>query len=116
MQSLGFEAKNPTIYAMIADLDTHENSGGINFEQFLDAITDKLGNKETRTGIQRIFELFDDDRTSTINIHNLRRVAKELGETMSADELKEMLERAASNGEEITFDDFYFIMTKKTFA
>ena len=32
MQSLGFEAKNPTIYAMIADLDTHENAGGINFD------------------------------------------------------------------------------------
>mgnify|MGYP000105287591 CR=1 FL=1 len=37
-----------------------------------------------------------------MNIHNLRSVAKELGETMSADELREMLERAASNGEEIT--------------
>ena len=116
MQSLGFEKKNPTIYAMIADLDTHENAGGINFDQFLDAITDKLGNKESRQGITRIFELFDDDSSNSINIHNLRRVAKELGETMSADELKEMLERAASNGEEITFDDFYFIMTKKTFA
>ena len=43
-------------------------------------------------------------------------MAKELGETMSADELKEMLERAASNGDEISFEDFYFIMTKKTFA
>jgi hypothetical protein len=43
-------------------------------------------------------------------------VAKELGETMSVDELKEMLQRAASNGEEITPEDFYFIMTKKTFA
>ena len=32
------------------------------------------------------------------------------------EELKEMLERAASNGDEITFEDFYFIMTKKTFA
>lgn len=39
-----------------------------------------------------------------------------MGESMSIDELKEMLERAASNGEEITFEDFYFIMTKKTFA
>ena len=116
MQSLGFEKKNPTIYSMIADLDTHENSGGINFDHFLDAITDKLGNKESREGIARIFELFDDDRTGNINVHNLRRVAKELGETMSADELKEMLERAASNGDEISFEDFYFIMTKKTFA
>jgi len=34
---------------------------------------------------------------------------------MTADELKEMLERAASNGEEISFEDFYNIMTKKAF-
>jgi hypothetical protein len=27
-----------------------------------------------------------------------------------------MLERAASNGDDISFEDFYFIMTKKTFA
>ena len=32
MHSLGFEQKNPTIYAMIAELDTHENANGINFE------------------------------------------------------------------------------------
>lgn len=47
---------------------------------------------------------------------NLKRVAKELGETMSEDELREMLERADSNGDgEISFEDFYAIMTKKTF-
>ena len=85
-------------------------------DPFLLAITDKLGNKESRDGIARIFDLFDDDKSGSINIHNLRRVAKELGETMSAEELKEMLERAASNGDEISFEDFYFIMTKKTFA
>ena len=32
MQSLGFEAKNPTIYQMIAELDTTENQNGINFD------------------------------------------------------------------------------------
>ena len=116
MQSLGFESKNPTIYQMIADLDVQDNSNGINFDQFLDAITAKLGNKETKEGIARIFDLFDDDKSGTINLNNLKRVAKELGETMSTEELKEMLERAASNGDEITFEDFYFIMTKKTFA
>jgi Ca2+-binding EF-hand superfamily protein len=45
----------------------------------------------------------------------LRKVAKELGETMSNDELAEMLERASQNGKEITREDFYNIMTKKTF-
>ena len=31
MKSLGFEKKNPTIYNMIADLDTHEHADGIDF-------------------------------------------------------------------------------------
>ena len=98
---------------MIADL---ENAGGeIDFDMFLNAITSKLGDKETRDGISKIFELFDDDGTASINLGNLKRVARELGETMTAEELEEMLSRAATNGEDITFEDFYNIMTKKTF-
>lgn len=115
MQSLGFDNKNPTVYQMIADLD-REYSTSIDFEEFLDAITSKLGDKELRDGIQKIFSLFDDDKTGNITMKNLKRVAKELGETMSEEELREMIERADSAGNgEITLEDFYTIMTKKTF-
>lgn len=113
MHSLGFEKKSPTVYEMICDLE--EKGTEVDFDEFLDAISNKLGNRETKEGIDRIFDLFDDDKTGTINLNNLRRVAKELGETMSLDELKEMLHRASSNGEEITREDFYNIMTKKAF-
>uniref|UniRef100_A0A7S3HDR8 EF-hand domain-containing protein n=1 Tax=Spumella elongata TaxID=89044 RepID=A0A7S3HDR8_9STRA len=113
MRSLGFETKNPTIFQMIADLD---QDGPIGFDDFLDAITQKLGDKETRDGIYKIFKLFDDDNTGMISLKNLKRVSKELGETMSEDELREMIERADSNGDGmITAEDFYNIMTKKTF-
>nr|CAI38928.1 centrin-related-protein,putative [Paramecium tetraurelia] len=113
MQSLGFDQKNPTIFNMIAEL---ENEGtDIDFDQFLDAITSKLGNREHRDGINKIFDLFDDDGSNTINLNNLKRVSKELGETMTAEELAEMLERAASNGREISREDFYNIMVKRTF-
>ena len=112
MHSLGFEKKSPTVYEMICDL---EEKAEVDFDEFLDAISNKLGNRETKEGIDRIFDLFDDDKTGSINLNNLRRVAKELGETMSLDELKEMLHRAAANGEEITREDFYNIMTKKAF-
>lgn len=113
MNSLGFEKKSPTVYEMICDLE--QLGGEINFDDFLDAISNKLGNRETKEGINRIFDLFDDDKSGTINLNNIRRVARELGETMSIDELKEMLSRASSNGEEITREDFYNIMTKKAF-
>ena len=57
MQSLGFDSKNPTIYQLIADLDTPdaERNGGITFDDFVDAINDKLGDKESKEGIRRIF-------------------------------------------------------------
>ena len=48
---------------MIADLDSLENTEGISFEIFLDAITAKLGDKESREGIYKIFELFDEDKS-----------------------------------------------------
>ncbi len=118
MQSLGFDTKNPTIYQLIADLDTPENAkkGGIDFDSFVEAINNKLGDKETKEGIERIFNLFiDDPNSNTITLSSLRRIARELGEQMSNEELKDMLERASSNGTELTFEEFYEIMTKKSF-
>lgn len=41
MQSLGFEAKNQTIYQMIADIDKDGN-GTIDFDEFLDMMTAKM--------------------------------------------------------------------------
>ncbi len=118
MQSLGFDNKNPTIFQLIAELDSNDNAkkGGIDFDEFVDAINNKLGDKETREGIQRIFDLFiDDPNSNTITISSLKRISRELGEQMSNEELKDMLERASSNGTELTFEEFYDIMTKKSF-
>jgi centrin-1 len=119
MQSLGFDTKNPTIFQMISELDTPDSQkkGGIDFDTFVEAINNKLGDKETKDGIRRIFNLFiDDPQQETITLSSLRRIARELGEQMSNDELKDMLERASSNGTELTFEEFYDIMTKKSFA
>mmetsp|Transcript_34668 Transcript_34668/g.75674 ORF Transcript_34668/g.75674 Transcript_34668/m.75674 type:complete len:171 (+) Transcript_34668:39-551(+) len=116
MQSLGFEAKNQTIYQMIADIDK-DGDGSIDFEEFLDMMTAKMSDKDTREDIQKVFNLFDDDQTGKISLRNLKRVAKELGETMSDAELLEMIERADTDSDgEISPDEFYAIMTKKTFT
>jgi Ca2+-binding EF-hand superfamily protein len=118
MQSLGFDTKNPTIFQLISELDTPEAAkrGGIDFDNFVDAINNKLGDKESKDGIRRIFDLFiDDPQGDTITLSSLKRIARELGEQMSAEELKDMLARASSNGTELTFDEFYEIMTKKSF-
>jgi len=116
MVSLGFEAKNQTIYQMISDLDA-DGSGAIDFKEFLDMMTARMSDRDSREDIEKVFKLFDDERSGKISIKNLRRVARELGETMDDSELQEMVERADSDGDGfVTLDDFYNIMTKKTFT
>ena len=78
MQSLGFEAKNATIYQMIGDIDK-DGSGSIDFRVLM--MTAKMSDKDSK----RIFEgfnLFDEDKTGKITLKNLKRVAR-VGETMS---------------------------------
>lgn len=78
---------------------------------------DLQSDKDSREDIQKVFNLFDDDQTGKISLRNLKRVAKELGETMTDAELLEMIERAdADQDGEINAEEFYAIMTKKTFT
>ena len=50
----------------------------------------------------------------TISLKNLRRVAKELGENMTEEELQDMIDQADRDGDgEINPDEFYRIMKKR---
>merc|ERR1719409_493781 len=69
--------------------------------------------KETREEIDKVFKLFNDDGNGQISLQNLKRVAKELGESMSEEELKEMIDHAdKSNSGSVSADDFYRLMMK----
>lgn len=92
-----------------------EAAGTCDFEDFLDEITLKLGDKETKEGIRKIFDLISEN-TGTITTKALERVARQLGENMTQEELKEMVDRASGNNDGyISFEDFYAIMAKRTF-
>ena len=81
MQSLGYYSKNPTIYQLIVNSDTTEAEriGGISFDDFVDAINDKLGDKDSNEGIRRIFDLFiDDPNADTITLSSLKKITKKL--------------------------------------
>merc|ERR1712226_1838827 len=88
MQSLGLEQKNEAVFNMIKEIDT-DGSGELEFAEFLEMMTARLTNKTPKSEIERVFKLFDDDRTGEISLNNLKRVASELGEEVSNEELQE---------------------------
>ena len=71
---------------MIADVDTN-NSGVIDYNEFIDMMTQKMAERDPREEMLKAFRLFDDDETGKISFRNLKRVAKELGENMTDDEI-----------------------------
>lgn len=112
MRALGFEPKKEEIKKMISDIDK-DGSGTINFNEFLTMMTSKMSERDSREEILKAFRLFDDDDTGKITLKNLRRVAKEIGETMTDEELQEMIEEADRDGDgEIDQDEFLRIMKK----
>jgi len=112
MRALGFEPKKEEIKKMISDIDK-DGSGTIDFNEFLEMMTAKMGEKDSKEEILKAFRLFDDDETGKISFKNLKRVAKELGENMTDEELQEMIDEADRDGDgEINEEEFMRIMKK----
>lgn len=116
MTTLGFDSKNPDIFNMIQDMD-EDGTGEIEFPDFLDMMTARISENNTKEDLERVFKLFDNDRTQEITVENLKRVARQLGEDISDEELKEIVQRADLDGDgRLTFEDFYQVIVKKSFV
>ena len=79
----------------------------------MELMTAKIAERDPREEILKAFRLFDDDNTGKISLRNLKRVSRELGETMTDDELQEMIDEADRDGDgEISEEEFIRIMKK----
>ena len=87
MRALGFEPRKEEIKKMLTEVDK-DNSGKLNFEGFLALMASKMSEKDTKEEILKAFKLFDDDDTGKISFENLKRVANELGENLTDEELQ----------------------------
>ncbi|KZC10946.1 Centrin-1 [Dufourea novaeangliae] len=73
----------------------------------------KMLEKDTKDEVLKAFRLFDDDNTGKITFKNLKRVARELGENLTDEELQEMIDEADKDRDgEISQEEFLRIMKK----
>ncbi|XP_076321118.1 uncharacterized protein LOC143230819 [Tachypleus tridentatus] len=112
LRALGFEPKKEEIKKMIAEVDKG-GIGKIAFDDFLNVMSTRMAEKDINEEIMKAFQLFDDDNTGKISFKNLKRVAKELGENLTDEELQEMIEEADRDGDgEVNQEEFLRIMKK----
>ena len=60
-------------------MDKELSSATVTFDEFIEMVTPRMLNRDSREEIMKVFALFDDDNTGAISFKNLKRVATELG-------------------------------------
>jgi len=122
MTALGFTAENETVYQLISDLDT-DGSQKIEFEEFYEMMTQHLGiqrpENNKRLDIMEMFDFIDDldpeHRDQRIDVSNLEKIARVLGDDISREELEVMISGADKSGKGyVSADDFYELMISCT--
>lgn len=126
LRALGFEPAKEEIKRLISELNNGNSSNNrdrekdkegqvsIDFNDFLEIMTTKMSERDQPEELEKAFILFSQSK-SFIEFEDLKRIAKELGETMSDDELKEMMYEANKVDREgnVERKDFLGILNKQ---
>lgn len=115
MRTLGFEPKKAEVQKMIQEVD-NDGTGSIDFQEFLAMMTKKILERDPRAEMVKAFKLYDTEGTGGITFENLKRMATELGEKMSDQDLQEMLMEGDRNCDgEVDVEEFLRIFKKHDF-
>jgi|688.fasta_scaffold447959_1 Ca2+-binding EF-hand superfamily protein len=89
-------------------LDLQGKGKNINFDEFLEVIYSKLGDTRTKEGLLKIFNLYDSEQSGSIDFEKIKKVCRELGETMTDEEITEMMHNTHILNQTETNEEFTF--------
>eukprot|EP00049_Salpingoeca_infusionum_P019659 m.362817 g.362817 ORF g.362817 m.362817 type:complete len:190 (+) comp20930_c0_seq1:48-617(+) len=111
LRALGFDVKRAEVQQLMREFD-RDGTGLISERDFTTAVTPRVLGRNPIEEIMKAFQLFDDDKTGKIDLRNLRRVARELGEDIPEEEMQAMIREFDQDGDgQINEDEFISIMT-----
>ena len=104
MKSVNFDKTNPILFDIICDLEGEE---WCSWPKFAYHVYSSITDRNTDQGLRTLFDLFiDDPKKDTITFDTCKRICREVGENMSDDEMKNILEITTQSGNDISFEDF----------
>ena len=112
MRALGHEVTKVMCSAMFREVDKDPETE-LNFDEFCKIMAPRLKQADSRDEVMKVYQLFDADKQGYITVRELRRMADDCGETMTDEELHEMIAEADRTGDgKINFDEFFRVMKK----
>merc|ERR1711990_1275309 len=115
MRALGMETSAEEVRKMIEDIDK-DGSGTIDLAEFTAMMTARMSASDSREEMMKVFKLFDDDGTGTISFANVKRVAADLGENMTDEELQELFDQGDTDGDGVVNEDEFIAILKSANA
>ncbi|CAL6017326.1 Centrin [Hexamita inflata] len=110
MRALGFDVPHSEMKQIMAYYDK-QKTNRLSFEQFHEVLTEKIQQRDPVEEMIKAFQLFDDDNTGKVTLKNLKRVARDLGENISDEELLAMINEFDRDGDgELDQEDFIAIL------
>jgi centrin-1 len=114
-QHLGFDRNREFYYDFIKGFENDpyiKQLDGLDYETLVYYVSEKYGDYESEAGMKSIFELFVDDKSRKVmTFENFVRLNEELGYYVDYSQLKELFSRGSENGKEMSFSDFYKVMS-----
>ena len=110
LRALGFDVKKQDVLKIIRD---NSDNSLLSFDSFNKIASSMILDRDPISEIKRAFSLFDSDSKGKICLKDLRRVAKEIGESIDDNELQAMIDEFdLDNDGEINESEFIQIMTE----
>jgi len=103
------EKHSPEVWRMLACLNDEEEA---DFERFVGAVTEPLGDGQSKAGASRLLALVGPEAAekNSVSKSDLRKMIDDLGMDISEEELDDMFEQADARDGRIEPDQFYEIM------
>ena len=115
MKALGFtDTTKAHVQEMMSGVDKDAN-GHIDFDEFLGMMTSKMSSREPGADMLKAFKLMDIDEKGVLGVKDLKRVALQLGESVTDEDVKTMIELATGSPDgEVTLEQFIETITRIT--